>query len=65
MRAQYQGMYLISAVMFVAGAVIIYQAVIIYRQNDWAIYGVIVMAYSILRLYLMKRFRTPRDIGKS
>lgn len=61
MRAQYQGMYLISAIMFIAGAVIIYQALVIYRQNDWAVYGVIIMAYSFLRLHLMKRFRTPRD----
>jgi len=61
MRAQHQGMYLISAVMFVVGLIIVYQALAIYKKNDLAIYGVIVMAYSILRLHLMKRFRTPRD----
>lgn len=61
MRAQHQGMYLISAIMFIAGAIIVYQALAIYQKNDLAIYGVIVMAYSILRLYLMKRFRMPRD----
>jgi hypothetical protein len=62
MHAQSQATYLISAIMFVAGVVITYQALVIYQKNELAIYGVVMMAYSIIRLYLMKRFRVPRDM---
>lgn len=53
--------YIISALMFVAGAYIAYQGQTVYGRSEIAAYGVVLMVYSIVRLFLMKRFRAqPR-----